>query len=387
MLEPVRRGGQSYVNTKVEYLESIGWTVQVFTVRERKDNKILWKNLEKFDNAICSVLKYQPEFYPKKYVNKTLNWMESFINNGYENIIIESHTYVVAEWGELFARQINAKHICFLLDERLEEYKAKEFLYFKYLRNEVAGIHITSMKRLFKGIAEVAEDERYVLSAANSGVVQDIEYDIVKQIPRYDWNIAYVGRDKPYVSSILDGICKFASEYQDKKILLIILGEAKCIDNIIKPSNVEVYKIDFLIPISRGFFSHVDVIIAGSGCAYLSAMEKVPTIVADPKTYLSNGVLGYDVFDTLFSNSEGFPYEESLRKVLVYKSYEQKHFSLPVLKDYRQLYKKHFDFIRASEQKQEYFDFNQIQKKLSIRDMLLRIKLILIYIKNFNKVV
>lgn len=377
-------GGQNYVDSKVKYLKSQGWRVIVFApayIGYKKSTP--WKNLAEYVNNFSEELTYSPEFWSKRRVQRTLTWMRNVIGECDDKIIIESHTDKFAQWGERLAELLNAKHFCFLLDEQLELYEAKEFLYYKYLRKEVAGIHDTSMKRLFDGYADVESNERYKLSAASYGSVVDIDESRVDAIQKYDYNIAYLGRNKQYVQNIVKGVQKFADNHKDKIVQFLIVGVISDLDILKTSTNVIVTNIGFLTPIPRKLFSKCDVIIAGAGCANMSAREGVPTIVADASTCKASGVLGYTVKDTLFSDSAGIDFDIILEQVLVENILDHMEFSIKkkVLPDIA--YEKHFDFIELSSKDNEYFDFKknpQYSFKSKLRHRILKGK-ILIYNK------
>ena len=345
-------GGQNYVNSKISYLVKKGWTPLVFTAYSIK-RKIPWDNLRKYTCYQAPELVYTPEMFSLKRINKILNKMESFIKNP-SQVIIESSTDYWGEWGELFAKRLNAKHFCFLLDERLELYKAKEFLYYKYLRNEVAGIHISSMKRLFAGYRNVDEDSRFVLTAANYGSVSDIKNHKIDKIKICDYNISYFGRNKQYCQNIWKGVIQFAKNNPLKKINFIILGEITKEKGL--PKNLKVTFLGFINPVPKAFFSKVDVIIAGAGCAWIAAKEGVPVIVADADSCLANGLLGYTTKSTLFEEKEGRPFEDLLHDVLINNITDTLIFDLPSKTTVEEFYEKHFEFINKSSQEKEYFD-------------------------------
>ncbi len=247
----------------------------------------------------CAELQYAPEFWSQKVSAKTLKWMQEIIGTDSEKIVIESHTDFWAEWGELLVERLGAKHICFLLDERLELYGAKEFLYYKYLRSEVAGIHKSSVPRLFRNYKKLKEKEGPVLAASPYIILSEVSNEKIDSLTRMDWNIAYIGRNKQYASNIVNGIIKFASAHGEKEIQFLILGD---IGDIMEgyPDNLHIKRLGFITPIPRSFFSYVDVVIAGAGCANIARMAGALTIVADAGTCLSNGLLGYTTDDTLF---------------------------------------------------------------------------------------
>ena len=219
-------GGQIYVNSKVPWLEEAGWDVIVFSpLTERSDSIVPWTNLTKFAANKVEGLNKSPEFWSKKKMKAVLEQLQSKCSGEYSEIIIESHTDYFAEWGELLAEKLNAKNICYLLDEQLELYGAKEFLYFKYRRNEVAGITDSSVERLFTGYAPLIKENNHKLSASHSSQAEEYYWDAIEKIQRCDWNIGYVGRSKQYVDNITKNIAIFADRHPDKTINVVILGE------------------------------------------------------------------------------------------------------------------------------------------------------------------
>lgn len=358
-------GGQNYLNSKIGWLKENGWQPIVFTASRdyrifKIKKKIPWDNLGRFSKLVSVYLSMPPEFWPKIIVKRVLNRMISVIDKNAEQIIIESHTDYWAEWGEILARKLSAKNFCFLIDELLEQYEAKEFLYFKFLRGEVAGIHKTSIHRLFAGYAYIPIDEKYVLKAANYGSVADIDSEVISNIKKSDYNIAYIGREKQYVENIVKGVIKFAKHYSNHTIKFISLGglTKAFINEYNPPSNLIIIELGFINPIPRVFFEKVDVVIAGSGCASLSVREKVPVIVADAGTQLSSGVLGYTIKSTLFSEANFKPFDEALSDVLIEQSYKKYEFLMPPTTNPDTAYKEHFCFIQNSDTSKTYFDFD-----------------------------
>lgn len=362
-------GGQNYVDSKVQYLERNGWEPIVFYPNFRSINKnpyIPWNNLKKFKENCCFELFYRPEYLFKPLVSHTLKWMSDIIAPDGDDVIIESPTDHFAEWGELLAERLHARHLCFLLDEQLEKSVAKEFLYYKYLKKEVAGIHKTSMKRLFQGYKDVPVSDDYVLRAANNGSVADVENEQISKIQRGDYNIGYVGRDKQYCENIVDGVRRFALNNLDKKINFIVLGKINSVSNLNHIENISVVELGFMHPIPKSFFSCVDTIIAGAGCASISAREGVPTIVADAAECMSSGILGYTVDTTLFSNGNFHTFDEELNNVLIKKIHEKigkkgEYFFVPrdTYDISKKDYEKHIEYIYDSHNYDEYFDFKK----------------------------
>lgn len=287
-----------------------------------------------------------------------LEQLQSKCSGEYSEIIIESHTDYFAEWGELLAEKLNAKNICYLLDEQLELYGAKEFLYFKYRRNEVAGITDSSVERLFAGYAPLIKENNHKLSASHSSQAEEYYWDAIEKIQRCDWNIGYVGRSKQYVDNITKNIAIFADRYPDKTINVIILGEILDLRILEDKKNVICTKLGFKFPIPKSFFRKLDVAIAGAGSATLCCREHVPTIVADAGTTNAAGILGYTVSSSIFNPESDRTYCEWLEDILVDKKLEKMKqiYEMPKI-DVNKVYQEHMEFIYKSEQSHEYFDF------------------------------
>lgn len=358
-------GGQNYVDSKVKYLEQNNWKVIVFSPKTERSEHSPWPNLGKFWDNRCRELGFSPEFWSKKVVGKTIGWMVDIIGKDNGRIIIESHTDYFAEWGEILAEKLNAKHICFLLDERLELYGAKEFLFFKYLRGELAGIHKSSISRLFRDYKEINAIDFPVLSAAHYNTLQDLKNDRIDNLTKRDWNIAYIGRKKQYVANVVAGVMKFAMQHSEKQILFLIMGDIGDIGAII-PDNVSIENLGFMTPIPQSFFQHVDVVIAGAGCASISQSAGALTIVADASTCMSGGLLGYTTMDTLFNSGTAESFDVALENALVKKIWRDMPYnprSVRSESEIDQLYFDHFRFIEQSDQTKVYFDFNKRRQR------------------------
>lgn len=353
-------GGQSYVNTKVKWLEKRNWDVIIFSAVEDFSNKLEspWDALRKYRCYRSEMFNHSPEYCGKRLTNRTLDWMQNAIGTSYGKVVIESHTDFFAEWGELLAKRIRAKHICYLLDEKLELYGAKEFLYYKYLRGEVAGIAPSSLKRLFDGYIEISEDKKYVLRASHEESVKEVENEQLNKLEKEDYTVAYMGRSKQYCANIVQGIKSFAQRHNDKTIQFVIMGKINDLSVLQNINNIRVVELGFLNPIPKAFFTKVDAAIAGAGCATIAANNGAYTIVADAASCLASGVLGYTVQTTLFSERQGTPFEDELENVLVRKLYDKQVCQFHVMSEVDKSFQKHFDFINASAKQLDYFDFD-----------------------------
>lgn len=375
-------GVQNYVKSKIKYLLADGWKIYAlhWTTEKEFMSDCFIRELEPYTDDVICFLCYPEGIFDDKLYKITLFEMLTAIEYDADEeceYVIESHADLQAIWGEILARAIKAKHICFTCnegfrgsDKRYEDFI--DFFDFKYGRGELAGISENSMKMLFEGYKDIDASDRYVLKAATEEPVQDIHSESVNRMERLDWNIAYIGRcEKEYVPLIIEDIFHFAVKYPERKIQFIIVGilherEKKLLEKLNLVKNLKVTYFGFLSPIPRDLFKKLDASIAGAGCAMISSMEGVPTILADAKTYKAAGILGYTVQNTLYGERE-YSYAELLENVLVTKDYLQFDEVKCDFYDAKRAYDDFFVFIERSSKKKEYYKFEQ--QNIRKRDM------------------
>lgn len=377
-------GMQMYVAGKTEYLRRQGWSVAMFFYGENHGT-CAYHILNDYVGGGLFELSRQPYEWTRRIRVNTINEMESVIKGvatDSEEIIIESQTDITALWGELLAERLNAKHVCLICNEKFRGHNKHyeenlDFFDFKHNRRELAGIHKESLRRMFAGYKEVDEKECFSFSAANNDPIQDIENDKIDTLEKKDWNICYIGRAKKgYVPGIIDDISKFAKKHQEKRIQVIFVGDQSehlvIINNkLLGQKNVTVSLLGDLVPIPRGLFRKIDVVIAGSGCAYCSAKERVPTIVADADNYLANGVLGYTTFDGIYreKNNRQMHFDEMLEEVLVKHITTKLPYKMDEKPNSDYYYHQQMDFVFRSEQTKCYYKLNKNIPQIGIKDI------------------
>lgn len=368
-------GMQTYVAGKAKYLEREGWKVTVFFSGRNNEGGCAVKSLEKYTAGWFPEIAIPPGNWPDAMRKSTLRAMRELLGSLDGKVIVESQASAYALWGELLASQTGAKHFCFICNETFrgkdrfyEEYLG--FFDFKHNRRELAGIHSSSLSQLFDGYKDVAPEENYVFTAAYDEPVQDVDNPPVREMQRLDWNICYIGRiEKGYVSAIIEGVFDFSQAHPEKKIQFIFVGNGKKRAELISQtfSGTQNVKLTFLgdcVPIPRMLYSKVDVVIAGSGSAMMSARENALTILADAKDFTTCGVLGIDTFDMLYheKNSKTMSYQKVLEKIFVLKEYENKKISVDMGKPCGYYYSEHFDMIARSNQDAQYYDVLKARK-------------------------
>ena len=393
-------GCQNYIWGKAAYLEERGWDVFVLFAGSDK-LPFTFPFLAKFADGNIPALDWVPAQLPSCLQKHVLKDMVSVVSSKhgkqYEQTIIESHHDKTHLWGEILAKELHAKHICFNCnelfrgpDKYFEPYLA--FFEFKYRRKELYGITEISVSRLFDGYNGLHDLKEKNFKAKTPDSVQDVSSAAVDELPSADWSICYIGRIlKSYVDNILRDVALFAQRHTDKKINFITVGDASAkkekIDTIFASlKNVTVVYLGNQVPIPRSLFSKTDVILAGSGCAYAARNEGVPIILPDPENCSSNGLYRYENMDSI-KLDEGRSREsffDSLERVLVQKVHENMTF-VPV-EDNRtaaDFYDEHMQMIADSSTKKEFYSTEVLTKN----DLTFRQKIGMIYQYYFRKLI
>ncbi len=335
-------GIQIYLSGKIKFLEKKGWKVYVLFNTFHKGNCVFPK-LNEFQNGKFECLSFLPGELGEIVINHNLKKMLTHIDfSNNDTVLIESHYDVAAIWAELFAEKTKGKHVCFCCNEvfrgpnKFYE-KYIDFFKFKYDRNELLGISSESMQKLFYGkFNNIPIDDSHVFIAASDNPIQEVENKVVNEIKRKDFNLCYIGRaNKPSFFPILDGVKRFCENKQSINFQLIVVAdisivEVEKIEKLFKGiENVNIIFTGTLSPVPKKLFELIDVTIASSGCAIMSANEGIPTVLIDANDYKSNGLLGYDTENFLYREENGLCEEIDLTLEKVFNNeYKDKKFNL-----------------------------------------------------------
>ena len=363
-------GMQNYVRSKAKYLVQHNWQVYIFFAGS-KENGCLFSELDQYVGGGIRLIRIAPEsIFHTIYYKVALSEMLQLVhydNTKNDEYIIESHADYEAIWGEILAKEISAKHICFICNERFRGSdklydRYIDFFKYKYDRNELAGIHETSLKLLFEGYMNVEASQRNVLEAAYDLNVEEIYFERVHSIEKKDWNIAYIGRcEKSYFPYIIKEIISFCSAHANKQIQFIIVGDVagreEMIQHLEEVTNLTICAVGFFPTIPQELFRKIDVAIAGAGCCEIATRCNVPTIVPDAIANTAMGIYGY-TSDSLLYSSTRFTYSELLENVLVTKEYLKYPKKIPHFLSTEEACQNFFDFVSKSETNKEYFDFS-----------------------------
>lgn len=355
-------GIQIYLSGKIKFLEKKGWKIYVFFNTFHKGNCVFPK-LNEFKNGKFECLSFLPNELGEKVVDYSLKKMLNYINYAdSDDVLIESHYDVTALWAELFAEKTKGKHVCLCCNEVFRgtnKYYEKfiDFFKYKYDRNELLGISSESMQKLFYGrFDSIPIDDSHVFKAAADNPIQEIKNEVIDKIKRKEFNICYIGRaGKQSFLPILDGVNKFIKNVGNVYCQFIIVAdtsadEVKRIEELFSEiKNVNLIFTGTLSPVPKRLFELIDVTVASSGCAIMSANEGIPTVLVDANDYKSNGLFGYDTENFLYREKDGLceDIEKTLEKVFN-KEYLGKQFKLN-RKAHNELYYnehlKYFDLV------------------------------------------
>lgn len=190
--------------------------------------------------------------------------------------------------------------------------------------------------------------------------VQDVNVDI-DALPKFDWNICHIGRAiKDYVPYVIKGVGELAKRHPDKKVQLLMIGNASERMALMKRTfsgltNIRVTSFGDVVPIPRVLFSKIDVVCAISQSARFAANEGVLTIVGNANhPEKTPGVLGYDTEEQIYGEPT-FTYVEALENVLVKKLYDGKKYSLPKLRPAEESYNNFWTIVKNADPKKEYY--------------------------------
>ena len=390
-------GAQMYISNKIKYLRGLGWST---TVISALDGPIAIDSLNEFNDNIIFELRFEPAMYSKGLIRRVVNRIKEIIGNA-DEAVIESLNSICSTWGEIIAKEINAKHISFLLDEKISIDKIYyDYFLFKLKRRELAFIKENSAVAFFNEIAiKNPPDYHYILNAVCNNVVEDI---IDNRFDEINYNVDYVlcslGRlTKRYIKNAIDGISLFIEKNPNKKVTCVFIGDeiedAKpsvkeyISEKIGRFKNVSLYTLGSVYPIPKSFLSHISVGIASAGSANVLYRNNVPTISMDSNDGEAIGVMGYTTVNSLFRENEPIIKLNVLLDLILNSNYLKEYTFVPSKTgSANKMLSEHIDFLNQSEPKKEYYRcFNLRYRSFNIRTR--QILLNLIGTKNYIKMI
>jgi len=358
---------------KKHWLEKHGWEVHIISAayivgRYKIDE------LDSFRKENIPVLRYAPFLCPKHIVDRVLDRMVGMLGiiDPEDEILIESHMGSTALWGELLASRLQAKNIIALINESFDEIafkNRKDYFFFKYCRKELFG-GPRAHALLFEGYDKYSAGDPIRTFRLVEKPVQDVDNENLQKIESADCTICYIGRTaKTYFPNIVRDVNQFAQAFPEKRVQFVIVGDIEGRRDLIKSAvagtdNLHIVPLGDLFPLPRRLFAMVDVCIGGSGSAKCAAYEGVPTIVADPDTNRSNGLLGYDTIKAVGWDGESIrmSFYDALVEVLIKDSYRGKVFRMPPDPSADEAFSQNMELIAASDSDKAYYPVDAIME-------------------------
>jgi hypothetical protein len=276
-------GGPIYVRNKARFLKTKGWNVIAYDNTQVWNKPIVERELAQFSKNRYSEMLFPPSWFPSSKKDIIIKRIIDTIPYAEDNVyVVESLQIVLSLWGEIIAKQLNAKHIIFDINENdvVKNESIFEYLYFKYERQELFCISEKAMVNLFSNFKVINNPGQHYWSA---GVFNDVVEDhaIDSLITKADFTVGYFGRWKrfvPYVNMELATFCKRHPTVRINYVLLGITNDQFSICNFEKPSNLNVICLGVNSPLPSAFFNRANVVVASAGCAAIAYRQGAKVI-------------------------------------------------------------------------------------------------------------
>jgi len=352
-------GGPSYINNKSQWLESNGWNTFGFCGYLYGTDEVVYQGLRELNKSLIEEFTFYPSWFSAKQREKVMDVVKNKIEYEEDDeIVIESNSILLAEWGEILGSFLKAKHIVYLIAENLKicDVETFDFLSFKYKRNELFTISEKASKKLFANFVDLEDAGSHFWDAMSSTNAVPIKTKVFDDLPEHDWLITHFGRYKNYFNNLIPEIVSFVKKNQSKKIVFCIVGDhynrkavISCFENLV---NLVVVFFDPMVPIPQKLFDISDVVISTAGCACISFRAGAKTISMDVDNNIPLGVLGYTTREHTFKNSEESN-TESLEELLTQVLSENRFQSKPTMElniDSRKFgYEYHISFVHNND--------------------------------------
>lgn len=329
-------GAPSYVNNKVKWLNGRGIGTVAFDHYGslNLNGKIVLENLLPYKQNRMLELFFPPSYFTRRQRTRIIDRLCNAIGEA-NDYVVESNSTRLALWGELLAKQLNAKHIILQVSEHLCIRSEEEFhfLEFKLNRRELFTIKPKIMQNLFEGYKDISdEDANNLFFSASMGVkAEDVPLPELDGLPEAEYKILSFGRYKPYFDNMIKGIVEFSRKHEDKRVNFLIMGDvslpsksSKILESV---ENLFVKYIPSKRPVPKAVFNYSDMVIATAGCANISYRQGTKTVSMDVETNLPLGVMGYTTLDSVCSTDSNQPrYDlcELLEAILIRHYYDGK---------------------------------------------------------------
>lgn len=330
-------------------------------------DKIFIDDLKPFDKFAFPEFRFEPCVISAKRKRNLLMKLHSIFADIDNDSIIESHELLIAEWGEIIAKEFGCRHFVYILLEHntITYEPLYKFFRFKYDRKELAGIIGNTIKDMFANFDQNIVG--YNLEAFCQNTYEQIPCPSKFKLGKADYTIGSIGRtDKAYVPFMISSIRNFIGEHKDKTFNILYVGgsinkssEKKVIKGLSSMTNARLTFTGRIFPISVEMIRQMDVCISTSGSCNVSYNCGIPTISIDGNDSKAIGVFGKTTSNSLFRSVDEPPIdiESLLERILIRKEYKKENRFVKVNVDFST----HWDFIKDMSSNKEYYDINIIQ--------------------------
>jgi hypothetical protein len=370
-------GTQIYVRNKLRYLKQNGWEVSVITTEPGET--VLVPELAPYRQTVFPQLLDHPYLLSGAKRRELLRRLCAVIGEVPGEMVIESNFIQAAFWGELLAKKCGARHFVYLIQEEyhLSLKRWLKFFDFKYRRGELAVTTKYAMRQLFGNYRKIPDHQNGFLPAVCYNVVEDCPTDIPGRLMKADFTIGSIGRiNKPFVTSMVQGVAEFARRCPGRTILLLLIGgspdegDLERIKRIAScAANLKVYGTGAVFPVPKKLLDCVDVFVSSAGAARTSADEGYLTIAIDANDFRPTGVVGFTTADIVHRRpgSPKLSLPRLLRDILIKGRFKNER---PVIgfpdQDYMKAFDRHFAFLHAAGTELQYYDIRKTRPKTTV---------------------
>jgi hypothetical protein len=295
----------------------------------------------------------------KANVQKSINKFRNFVGE-FDDLLIESHTIALVEWGELFSADLGSKHLAYpLSDTPVSDYifnPGKNISHSKLRNNQFYGCNSVCLRQVF----EKEEVPRNYVNIG-FGIKELAEYSIPSlnyKKEQNDFVISTVGRlDKMYIEPLIKGCIELANRHEKQKIVLIVAGgsmnpqrvsflQSKYNNKRLNLKNMNIIYTGYINVLGKDLFRLSDVFV-GMGTASINAISQCClTINIDPTNNMefASGFFGYDTNNFAFSeNGKLYTVSEKLEEALL-MSFQKRE---TIVSQAKLLYENEFEIERC----------------------------------------
>lgn len=369
-------GAQLYMRNKLNYMQSKGWDIKVFSFDK---SPIYIQELKKYKDGVIEGLKFPPYFFTKGQINKIVDRMAAMIEPS-EEVVVECHAIMLSAWAELLAERLNGRHILYSLDEKPRVYPfIRDYMDFKLSRDEFASITANTVQLAYPQIQTIEEAEKHHLQAFCNNALEDVDDSYIDIRFEDGVRIGIFGRiNKDYVQPMTKDLVNYINKNTNTFFNVVFIGGTpypKQID-ILKSmfagvENAKLMFTGYLSPVPLNFMKKFDFFLASAGSAWATHNLNMLTVAIDGYNYKSNGVLGYQAKSAIDAAEKQYELSETLDDIIK----ENKYPKLPpkeVIIDYDYWFVPHIEKLsKASSNPKMYYGIDNY--RLNKRYIVIRI--------------